>query len=107
MGSLIDNLMLLDDRATPGGAAWNMAMDEALLTRQTGAVLRVYRWKNPSFSFGYFLPWGTASRASGGSELIRRWTGGGMVAHGEDFTWSLILPPLEPLGCRRPVERYG
>jgi lipoyl(octanoyl) transferase len=30
-----------------------------------------------------------------------------MVAHGEDFTWSLILPAAEPESRRRPAESYG
>ncbi|HWB07017.1 MAG TPA: hypothetical protein VG796_28600 [Verrucomicrobiales bacterium] len=83
-------------------------MDEALLTGLTEAVLRVYRWERPAFSFGYFLPWREAAAAAGeGRSLVRRWTGGGMVAHGEDFTWSLILPSNEPESRRRPAESYG
>jgi lipoate-protein ligase A len=103
----IEKLWLLDERATPGEAAWNMAVDEALLTLKTGAVLRLYRWERPAFSFGYFIPWREAASAAGPErELVRRWTGGGMVAHGDDFTWSLILPSSEPLSRQRPVESY-
>jgi lipoate-protein ligase A len=108
MPCLIQNLLLLDERATPGAASWNMAVDEALLTGGEGAVLRVYRWQEPAFSFGYFLPWQTATDAAEpGLTLVRRWTGGGMVAHGDDFTWSLILPTPEPLARQRPVESYA
>jgi lipoate-protein ligase A len=104
----IEKLLLLDERSAPGGAAWNMAMDEALLSQSGGAVLRVYRWEQPSFSLGYFLPWREAAEAAGRDRaLVRRWTGGGMVAHGEDFTWSLILPMGEPLSRQRPVESYA
>jgi lipoyl(octanoyl) transferase len=106
MSCLIEKVMILDERKIPGGAAWNMAADEALLGQERGAVLRVYRWRSPALSFGYFLPWESACVVSGGRELVRRWTGGGMVAHGEDFTWSLILPSAEPLGRQRPVESY-
>ena len=30
-----------------------------------------------------------------------------MVEHGEDFTWSLIVPSGEPLSRTRPAESYG
>jgi lipoate-protein ligase A len=108
MASLIEKLLLLDERGDPRGAAWNMAADEALLLREPAAVLRVYRWERPSFSFGYFLPWRAAADAAGAEQvLVRRWTGGGMVPHGGDFTWSLILPSTEPLSRLRPVETYS
>ncbi len=104
----LNELLLLDDRPTPGGAAWNMAMDEALLNSGIGAILRVYRWRLPAFSFGYFLSLEEAATAAGPArEVVRRWTGGGMVPHGDDFTWSLILPSGEPLGKLRPVESYA
>ena len=38
---LFDRLLLLDQRAAPQGAAWNMALDEALLTVPVAATLRV------------------------------------------------------------------
>lgn len=103
---LLPSLDLLDERDRPGGAAWNMAMDEALLTVAERPVLRIYRWEIPALSFGYFLAWQAAADVSGGRSLVRRWSGGGMVEHGEDFTWSLIVPSWAPLSRVRPVESY-
>ena len=41
-----------------GSAAWNMAVDEALLAkcRERGPVLRLYRWARPALSLGYAQP---------------------------------------------------
>ena len=99
-------LFLLDERTDPRGAAWNMALDEALLSETALPVLRVYRWAEPAVSFGYFLPWEAAESMSRGRKIMRRWTGGGMVEHGEDFTWSLIVPVSEAFSRVRPVESY-
>ncbi len=83
-----------------------MALDEALLSETALPVLRVYRWADPAVSFGYFLDWEAAESISRGREIVRRWTGGGLVEHGEDFTWSLILPVSESFCRVRPVESY-
>lgn len=103
---LLPELLLLDERDHSGGAAWNMAMDEALLTAAELPVLRIYRWETPALSFGYFLSWQAAQEAGRGRVLVRRWTGGGMVEHGDDFTWSLIVPCGSPLSRIRPAESY-
>ena len=107
MPRLFQTLQLLDERAQPGPAPWNMAMDEALLMESPRPVLRFYCWERPAFSFGYFLPWAEAREVSGGRECVRRWTGGGMVEHGTDVTWSLIIPVSEPAAGMRPVESYS
>jgi len=84
-----------------------MALDEALLMEATFPVLRVYRWETPAISFGYFLPCRAAEAVRSGRDIVRRWTGGGMVEHGEDFTWSLVVPSVEPFSRTRPVASYG
>ncbi len=70
----------------------NMAMDEALLAAISGPLLRVYRWERPAVSFGYFERWEPIRAAHSGRDPVRRWTGGGVVLHGEDFTYSLLIP---------------
>jgi lipoate-protein ligase A len=103
---LCETLQILDERAQPGAAAWNMALDEALLEVVEVPLLRFYRWEQPAVSFGYFLPVTEAETAARGRELVRRWTGGGIVEHGEDSTWSLIVPASHEVSRLRPVESY-
>ncbi len=73
-------------------APLNMAIDEALLENATKPTLRFYGWKRPSLSFGYFGRYDDAVREGGSRDLVRRWTGGGIVLHGHDLTYSLIIP---------------
>lgn len=91
-------------------SAHNMARDEALLRLTSRPVLRLYRWQVPSLSFGCFVPWKEATAACHGKsrEMIRRWTGGGVVPHGDetDWTYSLILPRHEPLARATISESY-
>lgn len=104
-------LRLWDDRARAGSGAWNMAVDEALLTGMTVTpvpVLRVYRWERPTLSFGYFLPQAEAMAAlSPGETLIRRWTGGGLVHHAAAVTWSLLVPHADAFCRLRPGQSYA
>ena len=104
-------LRLWDDRARLGSGAWNMAVDEALLTGMAATpvpVLRVYRWDRPTLSFGYFLPQTEALAAlSHGETLIRRWTGGGRVHHAAAVTWSLVVPHAEAFCRLRPGQSYA
>jgi lipoate-protein ligase A len=82
--------VIADPQAHP--AVFNMALDEALLEHAGAtATLRIYRWLRPALSIGYFQRF-TDVRTSGNHELVRRWTGGGSVEHGADFTYSLIIP---------------
>ena len=83
-------LVVYDDRE-PRSAAANMAVDEALLEIARLPVLRFYRWRRPSISFGYFGRFDDVSEETE-RELVRRWTGGGIVWHGTDCTYSLVLP---------------
>jgi lipoyl(octanoyl) transferase len=76
----------------PHGAALNMAIDEVLLREARAPLLRIYRWARPAVSFGYFGKLAEVECAWPGRELVRRWTGGGVVPHGDDFTYTLIVP---------------
>ena len=74
------------------GAAENMALDEALFLQVTFPVMRSYAWIRPSVSFGYFTPWRSVIERFAERDAVRRWTGGGIVEHGNDFTYSVIFP---------------
>lgn len=87
----LPDISLFED-IEPHPAAFNMAVDEALLSVIPCPVLRVYRWARPAVSFGYFERWQPIGAAYPGRDAVRRWTGGGVVLHGEDFTYSLLIP---------------
>lgn len=96
--------LLIDPPAT---AAWNMALDEALLrtaSQRGRALLRVYGWDRPSVTFGYFqkLP----SHLTGNPVLLRRPTGGGIVYHGADTTYTVVAPPGHRLHVMKTNEAY-
>jgi lipoate-protein ligase A len=90
----------------PHVAALNMAIDEVLLTHAAGPTLRVYRWARPAISFGYFGKVAEVEVAWPQRELVRRWTGGGIVPHGEDVTYTLIIPRGHPFFALPVEESY-
>jgi lipoate-protein ligase A len=73
-------------------AAMNMAIDEALLEHATVPSIRFYRWHSPALSFGYFGKFAHVVCYAGERDLVRRWTGGGIVFHGDDLTYSIVIP---------------
>ena len=90
----------------PRGAAWNMAADEVLAQRTSVPILRAYRWKTPSVSFGYFGVFHEITARWPDREPVRRWTGGGEVPHGDDFTYSLAIPRSEAFAQLSVRESY-
>jgi len=103
---MLDRLEVYDD-TTPRAAALNMAVDEALLEAATSPVLRFYRWGCPSLSFGYFGSFADVSAQRAQREIVRRWTGGGVVPHGEDLTYSVVIPAGHPFFARSSLEIYS
>ena len=87
---LFDELIVIDD-PTPRPGPLNMAIDEVLLSGGRSAILRFYRWNTPAISFGYFVTFAEASIAAGDRAMVRRWTGGGIVPHGADLTYSIMI----------------
>ncbi len=77
-------------------AAMNMAIDEALLENATAPLIRFYRWDHPALSFGYFGKFADVENHQSGRDLVRRWTGGGIVFHGDDLTYSILMPASDP-----------
>ncbi len=83
-----------------------MAIDEALLAEIARPLLRIYRWSRPSMSFGYFEKWEPVQTAHPQRELVRRWTGGGIVPHGDDITYSLLVPKQHAFFQINAAESY-
>src|SRR5437867_4217598 len=73
-------------------AAMNMAIDETLLKSVAVPSIRFYRWQSPALSFGYFGRFADVAIYAGERDLVRRWTGGGIVFHGDDLTYSIVTP---------------
>src|SRR5262245_862328 len=73
-------------------AAMNMAIDEALLESAAVPSIRFYRWQSPALSFGYFGNYSDVAIYAAERDLVRRWTGGGIVLHGDDLTYSIVIP---------------
>ena len=84
----------------PGGAAYNMALDEALLAVQesgaTPPTLRVYAWSQPTLSLGYAQnarqDLDLSACESQGVTVVRRPTGGRAVLHDQEVTYSVVMP---------------
>ena len=76
----------------PGSPARNMAVDEALLREVREPVLRIYEWDVPAVSLGYFQ----SHTLAGDLPFVRRYTGGGLVDHAHDVTYTIVLPRNHP-----------
>lgn len=93
----------------PGDPAWNMALDEALLeqgTSDTRAILRFYAWDRPAATFGCLQRYQVVSALTAVRPLIRRCTGGGLVSHAADWTYSVTAPPGHPWYRLKAVASY-
>ncbi len=81
-----------------------MALDEALFlwsSTNGRAVARFYHWDHTAVTVGYFNHEG-----ADGQTTVRRFTGGGLVEHGEDLTFLLTFPAGCPIALASGGERY-
>lgn len=84
-----------------------MALDEETVRARPHALtLRFYRWTDgPAVTFGYAQFISEVRRALAERKFMgpaaRRPTGGGIVFHGDDLTFSLVFPSTE-----RPADIY-
>lgn len=86
----------------------NMAVDEWLMGQVSdGPILRLYGWAGDWASYGYFQKKEIA-RLLFGNEVsyVRRWTGGGVVDHRSDATYTLAMPRHEPVAQLRGDASY-
>src|SRR5205085_12466766 len=87
-------------------AALNMAIDEAILDRATAPVIRFYKWDHPALSFGYFGKFADVANHERERDIVRRWTGGGIVFHGKDLTYSIVIPASDPAFAASSMSIY-
>jgi len=94
----------MNDTDTPAPETWdfwqdgshepalNMALDEALLLSAAvrgRPLLRFYGWDRLAVSIGYVQ---RHDAAPAGFAVVRRPTGGGVVYHDHDFTYTVVVP---------------
>ncbi len=96
----------LDDARSP---AMNMAVDESLLNVAVAAsgrpLLRFYAWDRPAASIGYVQKF--AAAPADGRAVVRRPTGGGVVLHDHDITYSVAAPAGHWLCGLDRMDSYG
>lgn len=98
---------ILDSGA--GVPAENMAWDEALLLaceRLGKPVVRFYGWIEPAATFGYSQHYAEVESWTRLRPLIRRPTGGGLVPHEADWTYSIIFAPSHGWFKLRAQQSY-
>lgn len=91
----------------PRSAAMNMALDEILWRSATMPRLRLYEWDHPALSFGYFGRYTDVAAYQSEREVVRRCTGGGVVFHGSDLTYALIIPANDQRRQASPLTIYA
>lgn len=88
LGAELSRRLVLD-------AAGHMALDEAVLLESPSdaLVLRVYEWAGEACTFGFSQRYEDVKKlCAPGIEPVRRATGGGVVFHDGDVTFSLVFP---------------
>jgi len=103
--NLFTDLIVYHDER-PHSAAMNMAIDEALLESASIPTIRFYRWHSPALSFGYFGRFSDVAIYAAERDLVRRWTGGGIVLHGGDVTYSIMIPASDPAFSESSIWIY-
>jgi len=79
----------------------NMALDEALFScfdpARSLPVLRLYGWDPPALSLGRYQDAAASLRLdlceAEGVPVVRRMTGGGIIFHAQELTYSLVCAP--------------
>ena len=85
----------------------NMAIDELLLLRATELarpLIRIYDWNRPSVSIGYVQKYEAAPQQ--GYTIVRRPTGGGVVFHNVDLTYTAVIPAGHAICALDRMESY-
>ncbi len=101
----LSRLILWNDCLERDGSE-NMAVDEWLLETTPVPVLRIYLWRGQWGSIGCFNQLMAASIKVPNVRWVRRITGGGVVDHQKDWTYSLVIPKTEALASLRGDASY-
>lgn len=84
-------------RSSASSAAYNMTLDEKIFQSYLDdgiGVFRVYRWERPSFTYGFSQDpqqeIDLDKCASDGIQIAKRITGGGILFHDDEITYSFV-----------------
>lgn len=86
---------------------FNMAADECLLENSEDIavpLLRIYGWDRPSVSIGYTQDYNAAPHRE--YTVVRRPTGGGIVYHDKDLTYTITIPFRHRILSLDRIESY-
>ncbi len=98
----------------PAHGAWNMAVDEAILTGCGGPAalptLRLFAWNPACLSLGYAQPAVDVDLRAlelHGWQIVRRPTGGRAILHTDELTYSVIAPLHDPVVEGSVLQSYS
>lgn len=100
-------MQFLQDPPADGPA--NMRRDWELLEGlQEDLILRIYAWSGSWASYGYFQSEAEAAAhfAEETLQFVKRPTGGGLVDHRQDLTYTLLIPKSHPWAKLSRAECY-
>ena len=83
-----------------------MQIDEELLQGVDRPLLRFYDWSSCAITYGYFINPDDWLNLETHPNVARRPTGGGLIFHEGDFSFTLALPLFHPLTKMPALERY-
>lgn len=91
----------------------NMELDAHLLAEMEAApkhILRFYDWTRPSITYGHFIHpedhLHLHEAAKLGVDIAKRPTGGGVICHFTDFTFSILVPKTSPYHTTDTLTNY-
>lgn len=101
-------------RSQPATAAENMAKDKELLENMDSddpILLHLYSWSKPSITYGHFISidehLDTGGLQEMGWSLAKRPTGGGILIHSWDLTFSLLIPSSSSFYKNQTLKSYS
>ena len=107
----MDNWRLLLHPPYP--AAWNMAVDEAILESTVNGdsqpTLRLYSWQPFALSLGRTQKYSevdTPALSAHGWDVVRRPTGGKAILHADELTYSVCAPQEDPHVSGNVLKSY-
>jgi lipoate-protein ligase A len=100
-------------KSEPARGAWNMAVDEAILTSTSQGInpptLRLYDWDPACLSLGYAQPISDVNLTqleANGWDLVRRPTGGRAILHTDELTYSVCGLNSDPVLAGDIISSY-